>query len=226
MSLNESHVEESALSWFHELGYTIGHGPHPAPEEPEAERDSFADVVLIERLRDAIWRLNEAIPEEAREDAIRKVLRVATTSLIQTNRTFNRMLRDGVDVEYSRPDGSIKRDKVRLFYSCRVAKARHKHLVRSVPGRSPRLEAQNVAAELLEKLLKDQLKLRSKHNLVQSQLFSEKLEKTLNAYHNRAVATQEVIEELINLAKPLYASSNATRFDDKAKAKSSIRLTK
>jgi len=88
------------------------------------------------------------------------------------------------------------------------------------------LKHKNVAAELLEKLLKDELKLRSKHNLVQSQLFSEKLEKTLNAYHNRAIATQEVIEELINLAKPLYASSNATRFDDKAKAKSSIRLTK
>lgn len=151
MSLNESHVEESALSWFHELGYTIGHGPHLAPEEPEAERISFADVVLVGRLREAVCKLNPAIPEEAREDAIRKVLRVATTSLTQTNRTFNRMLRDGVDVEYSRPDGSIKGDKVRLFYSCRVAKARHKHLVRSVPGRSPRLEAQKRDGRTLRK---------------------------------------------------------------------------
>ena len=61
--------------------------------------------------------------------------------------------------------------------------------------------------ELLEKLLKDELKLRSKHNLVQSQLFSEKLKKTLNAYHNRAIATQEVIEELINLAKEMDAAT-------------------
>ena len=115
MSLNESHVEESALSWFQELGYATGHGPHLAPGEPEAERDSFADVVLVKRLRDAIWRLNEEIPEDARGEALRKVLRVATTSLTQTNRTFNRMLRDGVDVEYSRPDGSIKGDRVRLL---------------------------------------------------------------------------------------------------------------
>jgi type I restriction enzyme R subunit len=65
------------------------------------------------------------------------------------------------------------------------------------------LKHKNVAAELLEKLLKDELKVRARKNLVQIQLFSEKLKKTLNAYHNRAIATQEVIEELIKLAKEL-----------------------
>ena len=45
--------------------------------------------------------------------------------------------------------------------------------------------------------------MRSKRNLVQSRDFSEMLKKTLNAYHNRAIATQEVIEELIKLAKQL-----------------------
>lgn len=65
----------------------------------------------------------------------------------------------------------------------------------------------NVAAELLEKLLKDEIRVLSKRNLVQSQLFSEKLKKTLNAYHNRAIATQEVIEELIKLAKEIDAAS-------------------
>jgi type I restriction enzyme, R subunit len=61
----------------------------------------------------------------------------------------------------------------------------------------------NVAAELLAKLLRDQPKLRSKRNLVQSHEFSEMLKKTLNAYHNRAIVTQEVIEELIKLANQL-----------------------
>lgn len=49
------------------------------------------------------------------------------------------------------------------------------------------LKHKNVAAELLEKLLKDELKVRSKRNLVQSHLFSDKLKLTLNAYHNRAI---------------------------------------
>jgi type I restriction enzyme R subunit len=69
------------------------------------------------------------------------------------------------------------------------------------------LKHKNVAAELLEKLLRDEIKGRSKRNLVQSQLFSEKLKQTLNAYHNRAIATQEVIEELIKLAKEIDAAA-------------------
>jgi type I restriction enzyme R subunit len=114
MSLNESIVEEAALEWFGELGYAVGHGPHLAPGEPAAERNSFSEVVLVGRLRAAIRRLNFSIPEEAREEALRKVLRVGTPSLTQTNRAFHRMLRDGVPVEYPRPDGSIAGDHVRL----------------------------------------------------------------------------------------------------------------
>jgi type I restriction enzyme R subunit len=114
MSLNESIVEDAALEWFGELGYAVGHGPHLAPGEPAAERCSFGQVVLVGRLREAILRLNPAIPEEAREDALRKVVRVGTPSLTQTNRAFHRMLRDGVTVEYPRPDGSIAGDHVRL----------------------------------------------------------------------------------------------------------------
>jgi type I restriction enzyme R subunit len=114
MSLTESVVEDAALTWFGELGYTVGHGPQLAPSEPAAERDSFGEVVLVGRLREALFRINPAIPEDAREEAFRKVLRIATPSLIQTNRAFHRMLRDGVDVEYARPDGSTKHDKAWL----------------------------------------------------------------------------------------------------------------
>ena len=57
MSLNESIVEDAALEWFGELGYAVGHGPHLAPGEPAAERDSFSEVVLVGRLREAIRRL-------------------------------------------------------------------------------------------------------------------------------------------------------------------------
>ncbi|MFM7834828.1 MAG: type I restriction enzyme endonuclease domain-containing protein, partial [Planctomycetaceae bacterium] len=52
----------------------------------------------------------------------------------------------------------------------------------------------------------DEIRVRSKRNLVQAQLFSEKLKQTLNAYHNRAIATHEVIEELIRLAKEMEAA--------------------
>ena len=51
MPLNESIVEDAALEWFGELGYAVGHGPHLAPGEPAAERDSFGEVVLVGRWR-------------------------------------------------------------------------------------------------------------------------------------------------------------------------------
>jgi hypothetical protein len=66
MSLNESIVEDAALKWFGELGYAFGHGPHLAPCEPASRdggRDSFGEVVLVGRLREAIRRLNTAISQ-------------------------------------------------------------------------------------------------------------------------------------------------------------------
>ena len=69
------------------------------------------------------------------------------------------------------------------------------------------LKYKNVAAELLVKLLKDELKVRSKRNLVQTQVFSAKLEQTLNAYHNRALSRMKVLEALLQLAKDLDAAT-------------------
>jgi type I restriction enzyme R subunit len=114
MSLNESDLETAALEWFESIGYTIAHGPELAPGENGAERASFHDVVLVDRLQDAIASLNPSIPMEAQEEALRKVLRVGSPSLIQSNRAFHKMIRDGVEVEYPRADGSIAGDHVRL----------------------------------------------------------------------------------------------------------------
>ena len=97
------------------LGYTTLHGEEIAPEQPGAERESFNDVLLVERLRSAIDRLNPDIPAEAREDAFRKVLRPDRPTLVTNNRAFHRMLRDGVEVEYRREDGGIAGDRVHLI---------------------------------------------------------------------------------------------------------------
>ena len=59
----------------------------------------------------------------------------------------------------------------------------------------------NLAIELLRKLLNDEIKNRSRKNLVQSRSFADMLEKTVRAYQNRALETAQVIEALIDLAK-------------------------
>jgi len=65
------------------------------------------------------------------------------------------------------------------------------------------LPQRNLAVELLRKLLNDELKRRSRTNLVQSRTFSEMLERALRAYRNRAMETAQVIEELISLAQEM-----------------------
>ncbi|OYY61207.1 MAG: hypothetical protein B7Y50_04850 [Hydrogenophilales bacterium 28-61-11] len=78
MSLNESIVEDADLEWFGELGYAVGHGPQLVPGEPAAVRESFGEVVLVGRLREAIWRpanAGSAIPADARP-TIKRYLQV------------------------------------------------------------------------------------------------------------------------------------------------------
>ena len=121
MTLTEAIVEAAALDWFQALGYAVLPGLQLAHGEPEAERDSFADVLLLGRLRQAIGRLNPTIPDDGREESLRKLLRLGTPSVTQTNRAFHQLLRDGVSVEYARPDGSIAGDHVRLVDFTTVA---------------------------------------------------------------------------------------------------------
>ena len=76
---------------------------------------SYRDVVLEARLRQALARLNPALPAEALEDALRKLTRLSAPSPLERNRTAHRMLVDGVTVEYRRADGSIAGDQARLI---------------------------------------------------------------------------------------------------------------
>ena len=114
-TIYESDIEEASLNWFAALDYTVLHGPDIAPDTPNAERDSYKEVILTRRLRDAVARLNPNIPTHAQEETIRKVLNPDSPALIQNNRTFHQMLVDGIEVEYRQPDGTIRGARVRLI---------------------------------------------------------------------------------------------------------------
>jgi len=68
------------------------------------------------------------------------------------------------------------------------------------------MQHRNLAVELLRKLLNDEVKARSKHNLVQARSFADLLEKSVRRYQNRAIEAAQVIEELIELAKEMRAA--------------------
>src|SRR5215510_10563048 len=116
-SFTESIVEDAALAWLKGLGYAVLHGPDIAAGEPGAERSdpNYRDVILEDRLRQALVRLNLDLPSDALEDAFRKRMRVDAPALIARNRAVHRMLVDGITVEYARPDGSIAGAQARVI---------------------------------------------------------------------------------------------------------------
>ncbi|MFZ2955431.1 MAG: type I restriction endonuclease subunit R [Candidatus Ozemobacteraceae bacterium] len=116
-TFTESIVEEAALTWFEELGYEVLSGPDIAVDTPNAERTdpNYRDVIIEQRLRNALTRINPDLPAEAIEDAYRKLTRTDAPSLVERNRAVHRMLVDGITVEYRRPDSSIAGVQARVI---------------------------------------------------------------------------------------------------------------
>lgn len=106
-AFTESVVEEAALAWLEAIGWQVAYGPDIAPDMLTAERNDYAEVILSQRLRDVLARLNPELPAEALEDAFRKLTRSGGPTIETRNRALHRLLVDGVTVEYRRPDGSI-----------------------------------------------------------------------------------------------------------------------
>ena len=94
-AFTECIVEEAALGWLDNLGFSIAHGPDIAPDTSAAERTAFNQVALDGRLRMALAQLNPALPPEALEDAFRKLTRPEGPTLETRNRAFHKMLIDG-----------------------------------------------------------------------------------------------------------------------------------
>lgn len=113
--LNENTVEQAALTWFQELGFTKLHGPEISEDGIAPERTGYSDVVLRARLENAIAKLNPNLPLEAVDEVIRKVLTPNSPSLILNNRAFHQMLVNGVEIQYRRQDGSQAAEPVRLM---------------------------------------------------------------------------------------------------------------
>ena len=102
-NLVENDVELASLDWLQQLGYATIFGPHLGPGEPSTERTSFSEVILAERCRAALSKLNPTLPTGALEEAFRKVAVPQHPSLIANNRAFHRMLVDGISVQCRMP---------------------------------------------------------------------------------------------------------------------------
>lgn len=111
--MTEDQLEQEALGWLADVGYQHRFGPELAPDGSTPERSDYRQVLLIERLRQAVAALNPNVPHAAREDAVKQVVDLGTPVLLAANRQFHRLLVTGVPVQYPL-DGETRGDFVRL----------------------------------------------------------------------------------------------------------------
>jgi type I restriction enzyme R subunit len=102
--ITEDQLEHICLTWFRENGYETAFGPDLAPDGETPERVDYRQVVLAARLLSAMQRINPHIPLAVLEEAALAVARPESPVLIHNNRTFHRLLLEGIPVEYSDGD--------------------------------------------------------------------------------------------------------------------------
>ncbi len=112
--MTEDQLEQEALAWLQDVGYSHRYGPDIAHDGPAPERANYRQVLLPFRLREAIQRLNPNIPSTAREDAFKQVMDLGIPALLTANQHFHRLLVTGVPVQYQK-DGETRGDFVRLI---------------------------------------------------------------------------------------------------------------
>ena len=103
-TITENDIELICLEYLHSIGYEALSGPDISPGGLFQERE-YTDVVLIKRLREALERINPGIPKDLREEAIKKVIRIAGSHLVLDNETSHKYLTEGMSLEVRTPEG-------------------------------------------------------------------------------------------------------------------------
>ena len=124
--LTESEIETLAIERLQALGFDYIYGPDIAPDKvngeagegalgyaAQAERASFADVLLLSRLRSAVAKINPTLPAAALDEAVKAIQRISSPELLANNEAFHRLLTEGVNVSYQK-DGNTRGDLVWL----------------------------------------------------------------------------------------------------------------
>ena len=114
-AMNEADLEGVVLEFLAEEGWATVFGPEIAPGEASAERDDYRDVVLRDRLRRAIVRLNPGLPADAVDDAVRTAVRAESQIVMTENWRAYQLLTEGVPVEYRNASGARRTVRARVI---------------------------------------------------------------------------------------------------------------
>lgn len=116
----ESDIEQLAIELLEKQGFQYIYAPDIAPDLPagaggeKPERESYDQVLLTERLQNAIRKVNPTIPADAQQEALKVIQRIHSPELLVNNEEFHRYLTEGITVHYQK-DGNQRGDLVWLI---------------------------------------------------------------------------------------------------------------
>lgn len=112
--ITENSIEDFAIKLLEHLGYDYIYAPSIAPDGENPERNSYEDILLNNRIAEAVRRINPTVLPAAQEEAIKEILRIHSPELLANNESFHRLLTEGIKVSYQK-DGQQRGDLVWLI---------------------------------------------------------------------------------------------------------------
>ena len=114
--ITEEQLELLCINWFVELGYEYKDGHDIAPESNNPERDDFRKVILEDRLKSSLTRINPDIPIETINNASSEILNPNTPGLLQSNREMHKLMTKGLKVTFTDDNQEVGRQLKLIDY--------------------------------------------------------------------------------------------------------------
>ncbi len=110
-NFTEESLERASIEILQDLGYDYVFGPDISYDGIYPERNDYRDVILSNRVKDALFRINRDIPRDSLEDAYRQIIAFNSPMLEENNRYFHKLLVEGIEVSFQ-DNGHIRTKRV------------------------------------------------------------------------------------------------------------------
>ena len=100
--ITEHSIEDFAIQLLEHLGYEYIYAPSIAHDGENPERSSYEEILLTQRMAEAVRRINPTVPAAAQEEAIKEIQRIHSPELLTNNESFHRLLTEGIKVSYQK----------------------------------------------------------------------------------------------------------------------------
>lgn len=111
--ITENHIELLAIEELERLGYSYIYGPVISPDGETHERANYEEVLLANRVKAAITRINSSLSSEIQTEGFKELQRIHSPDLLTNNEVFHRMLTEGIPVD-KQVDGYTRGDRIWL----------------------------------------------------------------------------------------------------------------